>query len=161
VPRLFTDTLRDNILLGLPAGEETLQRAIASAVLDGDLAGMPDGLDTVVGPRGMRLSGGQIQRTAAARMLVREPELLVLGDLSSALDVETERCLWERPAQRPDATVLAVSHRRAALSQADRILVLDDGRLRAEGTREQLVEADPFLRQLWHGQREPAPAEPY
>ena len=71
-------------------------RAVRSAVMDQDLDEFEDGLDTRVGPKGVKLSGGQIQRTAAARMFVREPELLVFDDLSSALDVETERILWER-----------------------------------------------------------------
>jgi ATP-binding cassette, subfamily B, bacterial len=96
VPRLFSETLRDNILLGIPPEAADLPGAIHAAVLEPDLGTMPDGLDTLVGPRGVRLSGGQIQRTAAARMLVRNAELLVCDDLSSALDVETERLLWER-----------------------------------------------------------------
>jgi len=96
VPRLFSNTLRENILLGLTASEERLQQAIYRAVLESDLAELEQGLETVVGPKGVKLSGGQVQRTAAARMFVREPELLVFDDLSSALDVETERALWER-----------------------------------------------------------------
>ncbi|MEZ4709760.1 MAG: ABC transporter ATP-binding protein [Caldilineaceae bacterium] len=107
-PRLFSESLRDNVLLGLtepPAHEHTngaaaveinVQQAIHQAVMERDLADMEDGLDTLVGTRGVRLSGGQIQRTAAARMFVRQPELLVFDDLSSALDVETEQTLWER-----------------------------------------------------------------
>ena len=128
VPRLFSETLRDNILLGwsgdagrgeaflhapgtseddsfdvkpasdsiLSGNASPLQRAIHLAVLEEDIAVLDRGLDTLVGPRGVRLSGGQVQRTGAARMVVREPELLVIDDLSSALDVETERVLWER-----------------------------------------------------------------
>src|ERR671930_1282864 len=93
VPRLFSGTLRDNVLLGVPVGEVALERALRAAVLEPDVLRLEQGLDTLVGPRGVRLSGGQVQRTAAARALVREPELLVLDDLSSALDVETERAL--------------------------------------------------------------------
>jgi ATP-binding cassette subfamily B protein len=87
VPRLFSESLRNNILLGLPEAEVDLAQALRQAVLEKDLLDMADGLDTLVGPRGVRLSGGQIQRTAAARMFVRQPELLVFDDLSSALDV--------------------------------------------------------------------------
>jgi ATP-binding cassette subfamily B protein len=86
VPRLFSETLRDNILMGLPLDKVDLSEAVVSAVMEEDIATLEKGLDTVVGPRGVRLSGGQIQRTAAARMFVREAELLVFDDLSSALD---------------------------------------------------------------------------
>ena len=84
VPRVFSDTLRNNILLGLPEDDVDLQGAIRSAVLEEDVETLERGLDTLVGPRGVKLSGGQVQRTAAARMFVREPDLLVFDDLSSA-----------------------------------------------------------------------------
>ena len=102
VPRLFSDSLRDNILMGLDKTDEDIYRAVRSAVMEEDLAEFEEGLDTMVGPKGVKLSGGQIQRTAAARMFVRDPELLVFDDLSSALDVETERILWERVFDRPE-----------------------------------------------------------
>ncbi len=94
-PRLFSEPLRDNILMGLPAEAVDLAGAVRRAVLTPDITTLEHGLDTLVGPRGVRLSGGQVQRAAAARMFVRDPELLVFDDLSSALDVETERQLWE------------------------------------------------------------------
>jgi len=98
IPQLFSTSLRENLLLGLPDVEasERLKKAIAIAVFDQDLAAMPNGLETLIGTRGFRLSGGQKQRAAAARMLLRQPELFVFDDLSSALDVETEQHLWER-----------------------------------------------------------------
>jgi ATP-binding cassette subfamily B protein len=103
VPRLFSETLRSNILAGLPEDRVDLAGALRLAVMESDLAGMEHGLDTLVGPKGVRLSGGQLQRAAAARMFVRDPELLVLDDLSSALDVETERTLWQRLLEGRDS----------------------------------------------------------
>ncbi len=98
IPQLFSASLRENLLLGLgdAVGPEQFDRAIATAVFDRDLAQMPEGLETLIGTRGFRLSGGQKQRAAAARMLLRQPALMVFDDLSSALDVETEQLLWEQ-----------------------------------------------------------------
>ena len=152
VPRLFSDSLRRNILLGLPETEVDLDGAIYHAVMQPDVAVMDQGLDTLVGPRGVRLSGGQIQRSAAARMFVRQPELLVFDDLSSALDVDTERQMWERlfaanSAERP--TCLVVSHRRAALRQANQIIVLQDGQIADSGSLADLLARSPEMQRLW------------
>ena len=155
VPRLFSETLRENLLLGWPADGDQLERALTLAALDRDLAEMPDGLDTVVGPRGVRLSGGQVQRATAARALVRAPDLLVVDDLSSALDVETEQVLWDRIAAaakdgRGPATLLVVSHRRAALERADQVVVLDRGRVVGSGSLPDLLLTCPEMRRLWN-----------
>jgi ATP-binding cassette subfamily B protein len=127
VPRLFSEPLADAVLLGVEA--DGLDEAVRLACLDDDVAWMPEGLQTVVGAKGVRLSGGQIQRTAAARAFVRRPELLVIDDLSSALDVETEARMW---AQLLDAgattTLLVVSHRAAVIDRADQVVVLEDGK---------------------------------
>ncbi|WP_053372800.1 ABC transporter ATP-binding protein [Paenibacillus sp. FJAT-27812] len=152
VPRLYSDTLRENILLGHPDKEGQLARALHTAVLEDDLVHFQEGLDTVIGPRGVKLSGGQAQRTAAARMLVRDSELYVFDDLSSALDVETEQKLWARLfRERGDATCLVVSHRKTALAQADHIIVMKDGRVEAEGTAESLLASSESFHKLWHG----------
>jgi ATP-binding cassette, subfamily B, bacterial len=128
VARLFSATLEENLRLGWPAGEEELWAALRLAQLDEDVAAMPLGLATVVGPRGSRLSGGQLQRAAVARALVRRPRLLVLDDVSSALDQHTEARLWRALADA-GITCLAASHRRAALDHADHVVVLKRGRV--------------------------------
>ena len=152
VPRLFSEDLRSNVLLGLPEDRVDLPGAVHSAVLERDIDDLEDGLDTVIGPRGVKLSGGQQRRAAAARMFVREPELFVFDDLSSGLDVETEQTLWEGLSNRPNSTVLAVSNRREALRYADHIIVLKESRVEAQGTLNELLKTTEEIRSIWLGE---------
>ena len=136
-----------------------MDRTIRLAVMEQDLAELEYGLNTMLGAKGVRISGGQRQRAAAARMFVRDPELLVFDDLSSALDVETEKTLWERVFDRSDATCLVVSHRKAALRRADHIVVLRDGHVEAEGQLDELLGSCEEMQRLWHGDLAPTKPE--
>jgi ATP-binding cassette subfamily B protein len=148
-PRLFSETLGENVLMGAAAGPEALAAAIELAVFEDDVAGFEDGLDTRVGTRGVTLSGGQLQRAAAARMFVRGADLLVFDDVSSALDVGTEQTLWRRLFASGQRTCLAVSHRREAFRRADEIVVLDEGRIVARGDADTLLARSPLFRRIW------------
>jgi len=138
--------------MGLPASEEALDESVHLAVMEEDIPHLQNGMQTLIGTKGVKLSGGQRQRSAAARMFIRDPELLVFDDLSSALDVETERQLWERTFARGDRTYLVVSHRKAALEQADRIILLQNGRIQGIGSLQELLAAEPEMRCLWAGE---------
>ncbi|MGD9996587.1 MAG: ATP-binding cassette domain-containing protein [Ilumatobacteraceae bacterium] len=127
VPQLISDSLADNVGLGSVDADDLLA-ALELAEVARDVAELPSGTDTLIGPRGLRLSGGQRQRVATARALVHLPELVVLDDLSSALDVETELRLWDNLASA-GMTVIAVSHRAVAFERADSVVTMRDGTL--------------------------------
>ena len=128
VPQLISDSVADNIASSESSDDAKLTLALQLAAVLADIEVMPEGARTLIGPRGLRLSGGQRQRVATARALVHSPELVVLDDLSSALDIETELQLWAN-LSAAGITVLAVSHRAVAFERADQVLRLEGGRL--------------------------------
>jgi len=148
-PVLFSESVQDNILMGLSETDVDLQNSLQLAVMDQDIKTLRDGLNTMIGVRGVRLSGGQALRTAAARMFVRDAELLVFDDLSSALDVNTEQELWQRSLSRKGVTYLAVSHRRPILQLADNIILLKDGKVEATGNLKTLLTTSEEMQYLW------------
>ncbi|MGQ0613780.1 MAG: ABC transporter ATP-binding protein [Planctomycetaceae bacterium] len=138
---LFSASLRENIAFGAPGlRDEALRALVRDACLEQDLARWPEGVDTVVGERGVTLSGGQKQRAALARALAAEAPVLVLDDALSAVDTETESAILENlRAYRTGRTALIVSHRVSAVRDADRIVVLAAGRIEESGTHDALV----------------------
>jgi len=156
---LFSATVGENVAFGLPPGldAETRARRVARAVeaagLSGDLAALPDGIETLVGERGVTLSGGQRQRVALARALAAEPAILILDDSLSSVDAQTERDILTRlgPILRGRTSIL-VSHRVAAVRRADLIVVMDEGRVAERGTHEQLLAAGGLYASLYREQ---------
>ena len=159
---LFSDTVRANIAYGRPdATEEEILAAAQAAQAHEFIVRLPDGYDTVVGEQGLTLSGGQRQRVALARALVTDPRVLVLDDATSAIDprLEAEIHAALREVMR-GRTTLIIAHRRSTLNLADRIVVLDRGRVADIGTQEELTERCPLYRQLINGPDDDEPAVP-
>ena len=152
---LFSRSVRDNILFARDdAGEEELRRAIEAAALKKDLDFLPNGLDTLVGERGVALSGGQKQRVAIARALVRDPEILMLDDALSAVDARTEaEIIANIRRERRGKTTIIVTHRLSAVQHADWIVVLDDGKIVEEGTHEQLLALGGWYKEQYERQQ--------
>jgi len=149
VPVLFDETLRDNIQLGQMEDTNALQKALHLSVLEEDLTRMPEGIDTSAGTGGGSLSGGQLQRTAIARMLFKQVDLYVMDDITSAIDSKTERELWRRLREGESRTVLTASHKKECLLMADHIIVLKAGRIVSEGVLSDLLVHCDEMKKLW------------
>ena len=138
---LFAGTIRENIAYGrLDATEAEIVEAARRARLDGVIASLPAGLDTIIGERGVKLSGGQKQRLAIARIFLKNPPILILDEATSALDTETERAIQQSLADLSEGrTTLVIAHRLATIANADRIVVVEDGRVAEEGSHAELI----------------------
>jgi ATP-binding cassette subfamily B multidrug efflux pump len=154
---LFSETFRENVGFGAdaPLSEERLRELVDLACLSDEVARFPNGLDQLIGERGVTLSGGQRQRTCIARALARDPRVLILDEALSAVDTETESRLLSnlRRAGR-GRTVVIAAHRLSSVARADRILVLDrDGRVAAQGTHRELVAREGWYQTTWQRQQ--------
>jgi len=142
-PRMFNDTLRQNLTLGREVEESALYRALNIAQFDTVLEKLEDGLDTMIGKEGVRLSGGERQRLAIARMLVQRPNLVILDESTSALDVHTEKNLFTSLSDFLEGkSILIIAHRLSSVEHADYIYVLNEGRLAEAGTPQELMKRD-------------------
>lgn len=145
---LLDDTIRRNIGFGLPDEQidtAAMVRALKAAQIEEFVAGLPQGLDTIVGDRGIRLSGGQRQRVAIARALYHEPSVLVLDEATSALDTETERAVIDAIGRRGGRTFLVIAHRLTTVMHCDRVFLMDAGRVKDSGSYAELATRHPYL----------------
>ncbi len=153
---LFNDTIRYNIAYGRDgASFDDIREAARAAKIDTFIESLPDGYDTTVGERGLKLSGGEKQRVGIARTLLKNPPILILDEATSALDTETEMNIQtELKAMGQGRTVLTIAHRLSTIADADRIVVLEDGVIVEQGNHDALLEADGRYAQLWHRQQQ-------
>ncbi len=152
-PQLFSGTVMDNLRYGRPqAPDGDVLAAAKAAQADEFIRAMPDGYDSVIDQGGANLSGGQRQRIAIARTLLAKPAILILDDSTSAVDLETEALIQDALAAFEDQTVVLVAQRISTALGADEIIVLDDGRVCAHGTHEQLMETSEVYQEIYRSQ---------
>jgi ATP-binding cassette subfamily B protein len=158
---LFNDTLKNNVLYALPsATDEELARVITMSQLDYFISQCPDGLETVVGERGLKLSGGEKQRLAIARMLLKRPAIMVFDEATSSLDSRTEKNINQAIREvSAGHTSLIIAHRLSTIIDADNIVVLDDGIVVEQGKHAELLAQEGHYYQLWQAQKDNAPTD--
>jgi len=151
-PSLFSETIYNNITLGIDADENRVRQIIEICQLDEFIKSCPDGLNTMVGERGLRLSGGEKQRIAIARALMRNAPIFIFDDATSNLDAKTEIGLMEKIIKHTDKTIIIVSHRLSILSLCDYIYVLDKGSIMEQGTPKGLLKRKGLFWRLYQYQ---------
>ena len=150
---LFSGTIRENLLWGDPnADDEALWAACRIACADEFLQNMPDGLDTDLGQGGVNVSGGQKQRLCIARTLLKRPKVLIFDDSTSAVDTATEASIRRGLAQLDGMTKIIIAQRVTSVMDADKIVILDDGRIHAIGSHRELLDSDPIYREIYASQ---------
>jgi len=153
---LFNTTIRDNVAYGnLEASPEFIDRAMTMAQLDGFIAELPEGDQTIVGERGLKVSGGEKQRISLARAILKQAPILIFDEATSALDSTAESLINQAiKTLTPDHTTLVIAHRLSTITDADQILVMDRGRIVEQGTHEELLTKGQSYANLWQAQLE-------
>ena len=150
---LFSGTVRENLLWGnKEADDNALWEACRKACADEFLSAMPKGLDTDLGQGGVNISGGQKQRLCIARTLLKNPKVLIFDDSTSAVDTATEGKIRHALRSLPDVTKIIIAQRVTSVMEADKIVILDDGRIHAVGTHQELLASDPIYQEIYASQ---------